>query len=459
MYSIRGSQENPAWHDIIFNAVFNVLTIGVVGLRLWSRRLTRAGFGWDDCFILIATLLVNGMLEAEGFLIYLGFGLPAHKIAPDNIKKITELDRTFRFLFLLCICAVKLSALFFYLRVFGTRTLHSNRVPHLSSSDNDNPGTNTGLQLSLHRFCRFTQRPSLRFTYIFLIYVVIAWSVANIIQELVVCPPHNPMCAYQRNTDLGICVFNAGGDLLILLLPLWPIWRLQMNKGAKMGLTLVFLLGTVTIVVAFLRFEAIVNTDYGGDYSGTAMKSADYAILEPNFAILCISLPMLQQLLCKVVSHFNEKSRGRSGDRFSNWWARSPLMNTFARWRTEGLSRIFATSEGASSSSRNNSSGTNPQGSLPQVDIQPSAIQQVLKPSSDDRRSGTGTQGRDGDESRAPRTKSLWRTNSHGSSLHELMDFARDPVSASTVGSGSNSLRSKDEPPSPPTGASITIFS
>lgn len=89
------------------------------------------------------------------------------------------------------------------------------------------------------------QQPSLRFTYIFLIYVVIAWSVANIVQELVVCPPHKPMCAYQRNTDLGICVFNAGGDLLILLLPLRPIWRLQMDKGTKMGLTLVFLLGTM----------------------------------------------------------------------------------------------------------------------------------------------------------------------------------------------------------------------
>ncbi|KAI0449395.1 hypothetical protein F5B21DRAFT_520258 [Xylaria acuta] len=367
MYSIQAPDENSAWHNIIFNSVFNILTIVVVGLRLCSRRLTPAGFGWDDCFILIATLLVNGMLVVAGFLIYLGFGLPVRKIAPDDLKKVTELDRTFRFLFLLCICSVKLSALFFYLRVFGTRTLRSNRVPHPSSSGNIYPGTNTslsGVRPSLRPFCRLTEGNSLRFTYIFLICIVVAWSLANIVQELAVCAPNKPMCVYQRNTDLGICVFNAGGDLLILLLPLWPIWRLQMNKGTKMGLSVVFLLGTDDRR-GFLRFEAIVHTDYGGDYNGTSMKSVNYAILEPNFAILCISLPMLQPLLRKALSYSKAKLRGRTGGRFSNWWARNPLANGFTHWRTRELSRVSTTPKEVSASSGNNSCGKSPQSSPP----------------------------------------------------------------------------------------------
>jgi hypothetical protein len=64
---IHSSDENPAWRDIIVNAVFNFLGIVVVCLRLYSRRLTRAGFGWDDGLIIVSTLIVNAMLIVTGF--------------------------------------------------------------------------------------------------------------------------------------------------------------------------------------------------------------------------------------------------------------------------------------------------------------------------------------------------------------------------------------------------------
>jgi len=64
---IHSPDVNPAWRDIIVNAVFNVLGIVVVCLRLYSRRLTRAGFGWDDGLIVVSTLIVNGMLIVTGF--------------------------------------------------------------------------------------------------------------------------------------------------------------------------------------------------------------------------------------------------------------------------------------------------------------------------------------------------------------------------------------------------------
>lgn len=79
----------------------------------------------------------------------------------------------------------------------------------------------------------------------YLIGAIILWTIANLIQELTVCGYHKPMCPEQRATDLGICVFNAFADLVVLALPLWPIWRLKMKTGTKAGLTFVFLLGTV----------------------------------------------------------------------------------------------------------------------------------------------------------------------------------------------------------------------
>ncbi|KAI0195274.1 hypothetical protein EV127DRAFT_404814 [Xylaria flabelliformis] len=417
MYSIQSPQENPAWRDIIFNSALNVLTIFVVSLRLYSRRLTRAGFGWDDGFILAATLLVNGMLIAAGFLIYLGFGLPQNNVEPDDRKKVTELDRLFRLLFLFCICAVKLSALFFYLRVFGTRVLCSNMPSDPRGNRNTNPSTNTslrGIRSFLRQFRRFAPWASRRSLYIFIICVVIAWLIANVIQELAVCPPKAPLCVHQRNTDLAICVFNAVGDLLILLLPLWPVWKLSMSKSTKIGISVVFLLGTVTIIVAFLRFEAIVHTAYGGDYNATGMKAVNYAILEPNLAILCMSLPMLKPVVRKAIAHCKSKFQDRNGGKFTQWW-------------TGRLSRVFAKPKEESASGANNGNARNLQSSPPDVthsEVQPPAVPLPARLRDGHRRSGAGTQSRNGNRSFTPRAGGLRRADSHGSSQEELMSFA-----------------------------------
>ncbi|TRX90673.1 hypothetical protein FHL15_008448 [Xylaria flabelliformis] len=434
MYSIQSPDENPAWRDIIFNSVLNVLTIVVVSFRLYSRRVTRAGFGWDDGFILAATLLVNGMLIAAGFLIYVGFGLPVNKVASDDRKKITELDRLFRLLFLLCICFVKLSGLFFYLRVFGTRVLCS-KLPDPSSNGNTDPGTDNSLRgiirLFLRAFRRFAQGLSRRSLYIFMVCVVIAWSIANVIQELAVCPPKAPLCVHQRSTDLAICVFNAVGDLLILLLPLWPVWKLQLSKGTKIGISLVFLLGTVTIIVAFLRFEAIAHTEYGANYNATGMKAVNYAILEPNLAILCMSLPMVKSLILKAVSRCKSKIQGRNE---GSWWPRQPFAGKFTQWWTGGLSRVFAKPKEEPASSGNNGNANNLQSSPPDgthSEFQPPAVPLPARLRDDHRHSGAGTQHRNGDRSLTPRAGGLWRAESHGSSEEELMDlaeFLRGPV-------------------------------
>ncbi|KAI1812443.1 hypothetical protein GGS20DRAFT_591660 [Poronia punctata] len=329
--------ENPSWRDIIVNTVFNALGIIVVGLRLYSRRLTRAAFGWDDGLIIVSTVFVNGMLVVTVLQISLGFGLPMREIKPDSIEALRELNRACRFLFLLSICFVKLSALAFYLRVFGTRTAQGNII----CPSNCNRGAHAGaskpdLSSRLRHYRHLLLKPSQRLLYIYLMVIVVSWSIANVLQELTVCDKDKPMCTNQRDTDLGICVFNAVGDLVVLGLPLWPIWRLKMKTGTKAGLTVVFLLGIATTIVAFLRFGAIVSTDYGGDYLESAMKASNLAILEANLAILCMNLPMLQPLFRRAYRRLQK----RYGHRFE-WLGKPPQ-----RWtgRSPGNSVLSGTS-------------------------------------------------------------------------------------------------------------------
>ncbi|KAI1504068.1 hypothetical protein F5X99DRAFT_406451 [Biscogniauxia marginata] len=254
--------ENGAAIIIIVNSIFNFATLVVVALRYCSRKLTGANLGWDDYLVFVATLLVNIMLVLAGFLTQSGLGGDTEDVLED-LQGILRLMLGFRVVFLLCICLNKLSAILFYQRVFVNREM----------------------QIICKVLC----------------VLVVLWSVANFIQEFTICQPLEAFfdghpCPARRDMDIAVCFFNAFVDILILLVPIRPIWKLQMQKKTKIALTVVFLLGLATTTIALLRFSAIIDTDYEGDVTGTAAPSIMYAILEPNLAILCISLPMLQPL-------------------------------------------------------------------------------------------------------------------------------------------------------------------
>ncbi|KAI1633065.1 hypothetical protein F4809DRAFT_644808 [Biscogniauxia mediterranea] len=258
----RVGMEARATSIVIVNSIFNFATLVVVVSRYLSRKLTGAGLWWDDYLVFVATLLVNIMLVLAGFLTKFGLGNDAGNIH-DRLYDILHVMVGFRVAFLLCICANKLSAILFYQRVFVTRDM----------------------QIACKVLCT----------------VVAIWSAANLIQEFTVCQPLEALfdgtpCPARKDMDIAVCFFNAISDVVILLLPIRPIWKLQMQKKTKVALTVVFMLGLGTTTIAILRFTAIIDTDYQGDMIGTAVSSIMYAILEPNLIILCISLPMLQPL-------------------------------------------------------------------------------------------------------------------------------------------------------------------
>ncbi|KAI1165954.1 hypothetical protein F5B18DRAFT_668482 [Nemania serpens] len=454
MTPIHTPDENPAWRDIIVNAVFNTLAVVVIGLRLYSRRLTRAGFGWDDGFIVLSSLLVNAMLIVTGFLISLGFGLPQREVPHETASKIMELGRTFRLLFLFCICTVKLSALFFYLRVFANRTLQANTLSHGNTANTESKTPVSTFPFPRMRsywrsFWEIVRRPSIRLVSIVLIYVVIAWSVINVIRELTICGITKHICAGHRVTDLETCVFNSAGDLLIFILPLWPIWRLQMSRNAKIGLSIVLMLGTLTILVAFLRFEAIVHTDYAGDYNRTAMKSINYAILELNLAILCISLPMLQPLLRKARGHGQGHVPIGSVRRTTEWAGTR-------RWDHN-------TSYGPSSSisgGKSSTVGSSPRSGCANIEL-PAAV--LARAGTDDEvatdRNRNGSRDKSRDENLIAKVKRVWSMESRGSSQDDIVEMASPPADISvTRDSETGSFRREDWPFTPFTGVTITTI-
>ncbi|KAI4597944.1 hypothetical protein KJ359_003751 [Pestalotiopsis sp. 9143b] len=257
----------------IFNCVLTSLAICVVGLRVYSRLAYKTGLGWDDALILFAPQGV-GMLIIQGLWLPMGVGYPLTEVVV-NIGVILRLLVAYELIYATSISTIKLSVLCFYLRMF----------------------VNRGLRRSTK----------------FVIAFVLLWTVGNVLQVFLICRPfaatYDPTvpgtCGDQVGSFIAIGAFNIITDVVIFFLPIHTIWNLQMKTRAKVGVVAVFLIGILTSIVGVFRIVSLLSVDLKGNLTGTMVDADFLSTIEPNLAVLCVSLPVLGPLLTSF------RSRGR----------------------------------------------------------------------------------------------------------------------------------------------------
>lgn len=124
----------------------------------------------------------------------------------------------YELIYALAIGFIKLSVLFFYLRVF----------------------VSTGFRLATKLSIAF----------------VMLWSIGNILQVFLICYPfeatYNPAisgtCGDQIGSFVALGVSNVVTDALILALPIRTVWMLQASVGTRVGLSAVFLIGLLSVL-------------------------------------------------------------------------------------------------------------------------------------------------------------------------------------------------------------------
>ncbi|KKF95456.1 hypothetical protein CFO_g2186 [Ceratocystis platani] len=239
---------------LIINCVLGFFTVVVVVLRVVSRVQTQQGpsnFGLDDFFVCIALPQALVMLVVQGLILLLVLATPPQK--PWLICRL--------YCDTLCI---KLSALFFYLRVFVNRSL------------------------------KFATKATIWF--------VLLWSIGNILQVFLICRPFKAAidpntpgtCGSQKASFIAIGCFNAVTDLMILVLPIHTVWSLKARLGMKVALTAVLTIGLLVTVVSVWRLVALTKLRIHTNLTGTMVYASFLSATEPLLGILCISLPMLR---------------------------------------------------------------------------------------------------------------------------------------------------------------------
>ncbi|KAI9056066.1 hypothetical protein LZ554_000996 [Drepanopeziza brunnea f. sp. 'monogermtubi'] len=264
--------------EIIVNTFVVLIVLLVVGLRIVGR-LIGPGCGLDDWMIVVATPLGVAMLVFQGLFATTGNGwpLPKHPELASNIPYILELTFIMQTLYVTLLASVKASMLFFFLRIFPSA---------------------------------FMKRASYT-----LLGAVFLWWVSYLSACIFLCNPVSAQWTSQGKCGLylpmiqSLIATNAVGDLVIMAVPMKSIWKLQTRRTDKIGIISCFSLCLACVVCAVFRLIYISTVDLNGNITGTMPTTIFLFVLEPNLAILCVSIPMLRPFYAKYRRRMGGTSR------------------------------------------------------------------------------------------------------------------------------------------------------
>ncbi|RYO90563.1 hypothetical protein DL766_006765 [Monosporascus sp. MC13-8B] len=242
-----------------------ILALLIVGVRVVGRRLG-PGLGWDDGLIIFSTPLAISLLAAQGLTLDRGSGYDQneHPEVYLNISYILKVIFAIQYVYTVSLAATKASVLCFYLRVFATTNMARSSKWMLG-------------------FC-------------------VAWVLTFILAPLFICRP----VSAQWN-DISTCgdlfaliqacnITNIASDLAIMWLPIPSIWPLQARKTDRIGIMACFALGLGCVVCCVVRLIYMSAANATGNLTAALPTTLFLVILEPNIAIICVSIPMLRPL-------------------------------------------------------------------------------------------------------------------------------------------------------------------
>jgi hypothetical protein len=283
-----------------------LLATATVALRVYGR-VKGPGMSLDDVFAVVAMVLASSTigLNAAVFTTGVGYDLDPNnaEMFPklmNNTPFVMQITFIFTLIYIWCLTALKLSQLALYHRVFS-------------------------LQLRIAVYIVGT--------------IVIAWALIFNFIFIFLCDPISQQWTIER---VGHCMdqilllkflilTNMATDIMIFVLPIRPVWQLQMRKTEKLAVLACFGLGLACVFISIARFVLIYTIDLIGNLTGTSGTTFMLCTVELMLAGLCINIPMLRPF-------------------YLRW--RAQYKSTSLSARTSGLKRSNTAGLGGSSQQR-----------------------------------------------------------------------------------------------------------
>ncbi|RYP93561.1 hypothetical protein DL770_000303 [Monosporascus sp. CRB-9-2] len=297
MYLVEGNLpgDNNGPQIQIPAIVFFAVTSLFLAIRLWSRKQSRSGIGWDDWMIVISwafAQIVSGLMLASCAY---GFGQHIYNISPENKLIALKLFYTAQAFYKFTTNLTKTSILLLYLRIFVQNWF--------------------------------------RITCYVLLGSILTYMVAATASSIWQCSP--VARAWDKSLP-GTCIditanwyanagFSIATDVVILTLPMFPIYQSRLPSSQKLALMVVFALGIFVTITSILRMLTLGFSSTSPDPTYD-VASAVWTVIEQNVAVICACLPMCKCLLGRLFPSVFDRAPSTSASSSSSWPApRYPL--------------------------------------------------------------------------------------------------------------------------------------
>ncbi|POS73545.1 CFEM domain-containing protein [Diaporthe helianthi] len=298
-------RDNRLVLDSISYAMLALSSV-VVGIRFYVRSfMGDAGSIGTDDWIILATLVLGipstllATLGAGGH----GLGRDIWTLSFDEITMFAKYFYVLQTLYVVGLPMVKVSLLFFYLRVFPARPIR--RVLW-----------GTIVLISMYSF-------AFMFVSIFecapISYFWESWD-----------GEHKGKCLDLQAISWAQAAVSIVLDLWMLAIPLSQLPALKLHWKKKLSVGFMFFIGTFVTVVSILRLQSLMKYANSTNVTWDNTPVAIWSTIELNVGMICTSLPTLRLLAVKVWPVLNgstiRSKFGYSGSRYGR--SRYPKRST-----------------------------------------------------------------------------------------------------------------------------------
>lgn len=285
---------------VTLSYVMVVLAGVFVAARVAFKLIDGLELGLDD-WSMIVTLAIstaNTVVIVTG-TIKNGLGKDIWTLRPDEITKMLKFFYIMASLYFSELTFLKLSLIFFYIRVFPSK----------------------GAQRLLWGTVVFT----------------LLWGTLFVLIAIFQCQPISYFWKKWDGLHKGTCldinaITSSNAAISIVLdfwslgIPLWQLWGLKMHWKKKIGVAMMFCVGTFITVVSILRLQALVHFASSSNVSWEFYDVSVWSTIEVGVGIMCTCLPTLRLLLVKVFPILGG-TLARSGQQYQNYGNSNELGN------------------------------------------------------------------------------------------------------------------------------------
>ncbi|KAH7356912.1 hypothetical protein BKA65DRAFT_580090 [Rhexocercosporidium sp. MPI-PUGE-AT-0058] len=271
--------ESRSAEIIVLTAAFSGVTFPIAGLKFYTRWATSHRLEWDDYAALVATVFMAGLAALEMASAKLGLGQHFWTIPVFKGILILKFYYVAQMFYVFVQVSAKMSLLLLYIRVF--------------------PRTRTALFSKLGIGFLIVHGTLYLFLVIFQCTpIAFVWDRSM-----------SGKCLNLNSIGFSGAAASILEDLFILVLPVFEIKHLQLGRGKKWNLFLMFSIGSFACVTSIVRLKYLSDFTKSFDATWDQTNVVKWSLIEEFVAVLCACIPSLRAFVVQTFRTLNTSVR------------------------------------------------------------------------------------------------------------------------------------------------------